>query len=145
MSLVKRNNGGFFPFRGLLSDFFEGEDLSLDRLWNKEMSMPAVNISEGDKTYEIELAVPGMRKNDFKVKVENGVLTISAEREEEKKEKEKNYTRREYSYNSFKRSFTLPENVKEDDIKAHYEDGVLKLTVAKKVMTVSKAKEIAVA
>ena len=144
MSLIKRNNGGFYPLRGLLSDFFEADDLNLNRLWNRDW-LPAVNVSESDKSYDIELAAPGMRKNDFKVKVENGVLTISAEREEEKKEKEKNYTRREYNFNSFSRSFTLPENAKEDDIKAQYQDGVLKLTVAKKAVAVSKAKEIAVA
>jgi len=144
MSLMKRNNGGLLPFRNLLTDFFNADDLTFDRLWNREWSMPAVNIAETDKTFELELAAPGMRKNDFKVKIENGMLNISAEREEEKKENQKNYTRREYSYNSFNRSFTLPENVKEEDIKAHYEDGVLKLTLAKKVVTVSKAKEIAV-
>ncbi|MEI5579364.1 Hsp20/alpha crystallin family protein, partial [Streptomyces brasiliscabiei] len=86
---------------------------------------PAVNVSETDKNYEIEVAAPGMKKDDFKVKVENGAIHISAERKEEKEEKQKNYTRQEYSYNSFSRSFTLPEDVKEDDIKAQYEDGVL--------------------
>ena len=143
MSIIKRNNGGLMPFRSLLSDFFEAEDLSFDRLWNKN-SIPAVNVSEQDKNYEIELAVPGMHKDDFKVKIENGVLTISAEKKEEKEKKEKNYTRQEYSYTSFSRSFTLPENAKEEDIKAHYEDGVLKLSVAKKVAAISKVKEIAV-
>jgi len=142
MSLIKRNNG--LGFRNLLSDFFEADDLSFDRLWKKD-SMPAVNVSEGEKKYEIELAAPGMKKDDFKVKVENGILTISAEHKEEKEEKKKNYTRQEYSYNSFSRSFTLPENVKEDDITAHYADGVLKLDVTKKVAATSKAKEIAVA
>ena len=144
MSLIKKSNGGFFPQRSLLNDFFGAEGVTFDRLFNGE-SFPAVNITENDKNFEIELAAPGMRKNDFKVKVENGVLTISAERKEEKEEKKKNYTRQEYSYNSFCRSFTLPENVKEDDIKAHYEDGVLKLGLTKKVATISKAKEIAVA
>lgn len=144
MSLLKRNNGGFAPFRGLLSDFFETDDLMLNRLFIKDF-VPAVNISETDKSYDIELVAPGLKKNDFKVNVENGVLTISAEHEEEIKEKKKNYTRQEYSYNSFSRSFTLPDNSKEDDIKANYADGLLKLIIAKKAVTVSKAKEIAVA
>ena len=143
MSLIKRNNGGLVPFRGLLSDFFETDDLLFNRLFTKDF-IPAVNISESDKSFEIELVAPGLKKNDFKVNVENGVLTISAEHEEESKEKNKNYTRLEYSYNSFSRSFTLPDNSKEDDIKANYADGLLKLTVAKKAITVSKAKEIAV-
>jgi len=86
-----------------------------------------------------------VKKEDFKVEVENGVLTISAEKKEEKKESKKNYTRQEYYYNSFTRSFTLPENAKEDDLVARYEDGMLKLAVAKKAITVSKAREIEVA
>lgn len=72
------------------------------------------------------------------------MITVSAERQEEKEEKKKTYTRQEYSYNSFNRTFTLPDNAKEDDIKASYENGVLKLDIAKKALTVSKAKEIAI-
>ncbi|MFZ7116552.1 MAG: Hsp20/alpha crystallin family protein [Bacteroidota bacterium] len=143
MSLIKKTNGGLVPFRGLMSDFFEADDLLLNRLWKKDF-VPAVNISETDKNYEIELVAPGLKKNEFKVNVENGILTISAEHQEEKKEKEKNYTRQEYSYNSFSRSFSLPDNSKDDDIKANYADGLLKLTIAKKVTTPSKAKEIAI-
>ena len=114
-----------------------------EKFWNKNW-VPAANVSETDKSYEIEVAAPGMRKGDFKVKVEKGILTISAERKEEKEEKNKNYTRQEYSYNSFSRSFTMPDDAKEEDIKAHYEDGMLKLSIAKKAVAVSKAKEIAV-
>ena len=142
MSLIKRNNSlwGFSP---MLSDFFGPDDLTFDRLWKKDW-VPAVNISEDDKKFEIEFAAPGMRKEDFKVNIENGVLSVSAERKEEKEEKKKNYTRQEYSYNSFSRSFTLPENVKEDDIKANYQGGVLRLNVAKKAVAVSKAKQITI-
>ncbi len=110
MSIIKKTNGGLVPFRGLMSDFFETDEL-LNRLWKKDFA-PAVNISETDKNYEIELVAPGLKKSEFKVNVENGILTISAEHQEEKKEKEKNYTRQEYSYNSFSRSFSLPENSK---------------------------------
>jgi HSP20 family protein len=146
MTMLTKFNGGFTPFRSLLSDFFEGENLSLDRFFPETTGwMPAVNISETDKTYEIEMAVPGMKKNDFKIKTDDRILTISAERKEEKEEKKKNFTRQEYRYNSFERSFTLPENAKEEDIKAHYEDGILKLVMAKKAITVSKAKEITIA
>src|SRR5437762_376299 len=99
MSLIKRNNGGLVPFRSLLSDFYEDDDLLLNRFFKRD-AMPAVNVSETDKNYEIEVAAPGMRKNDFKVKVDNGVLTVSAERKEEKEEKDKNYMRQEYSYNT---------------------------------------------
>jgi HSP20 family protein len=141
MALIKRNNGGFFNFRPTIADFFDDNGFFLDKVWNTE-SVPAVNISEDEKNYEIELAVPGMKKNDFKVKIENNMLTISAEHKEEKEEKKKNYTRQEYRFDSFTRSFTLPENAKEDGIEAHYEDGVLKLKVAKKVVVTSKAKEV---
>ena len=143
MALFKKTDAGLVPFRALLSDFLETNDFSKDNYWNKEW-IPAVNVSENDKNYNIEVAAPGMKKEDFKVKVENGVINISAERKEEKEEKKKNYTRQEYNYNSFSRSFTLPDDVKEDDIKAHYEDGILKLTIARKAIAVSKAKEIAI-
>ncbi|HNR19300.1 MAG TPA: Hsp20/alpha crystallin family protein [Bacteroidia bacterium] len=142
MSLVKRNNAvwGFSP---MMSDFFGADDLTFDRLWNKDM-VPAVNIAENEKQFEIEFASPGFKKDDFKISVDNGMITVSAERKEEKEEKKKTYTRQEYSYNSFSRTFTLPDNAKEDDIKASYENGVLKLDIAKKALTVSKAKEIAI-
>ncbi len=142
MSLVKRNNS-FWGFSPVLSDFFGADDLTFDRLLKKDFT-PAVNVAEDEKKFEIEFAAPGMRKEDFKISIDKGILTVSAERKEEKEEKKKNYTRQEYSYNSFSRSFTLPENVKEDDIKARYENGVLKLDVAKKTIAVSKAKEISV-
>ena len=85
------------------------------------------------KNYKLELAVPGMKKKDFKVNLDNDQLTISAERSEENEEKEKNYTRREFRSASFRRSFTLPENaVDEDKIEAKYEDGVLHINIPKK-------------
>ncbi len=145
MSAITKFNGGLTPFRSLITDFFEGENLFFDRFLNRDMGwMPSVNIIETDKNFEIEIAAPGMHKNDFKVKVDNRILTISAEKKEEKEEKKKNFLRQEYRYNSFERSFILPENTKEEEIKAHYEDGILKLIVAKKAVTVSKAKEISI-
>lgn len=143
MTLLKRNNGGLVPFRSLLSDIFDGDGFVDEKFWNKSW-VPAVNVSENDKNYEIEVAAPGMKKTDFKVKVEKGILTISAERKEEKEEKKKNYTRQEYSFNSFSRSFTMPDDSTEEDVKAQYEDGVLKLYINKKPVAASKAKEIAV-
>lgn len=142
MSPVKRNNS-FWGFSPMRADFFGADDLTFDRLWKKDFA-PAVNVAEEEKKFEIEFAAPGMRKEDFKIQVNEGVLTVSAERKEEKEEKKKNYTRQEYSYNSFSRSFALPENAKIEDIKARYENGVLKLDIAKKAVAVSKTKEIAV-
>lgn len=95
--------------------------------FGKTMNMPAVNITEEKGEYKIELAVPGMKKDDFKIDVDGNMLTISSETEESTEEKEKKFTRREYSYASFSRSFTLPEEVNQDMIEAKYEDGVLKL------------------
>lgn len=143
MALIKRNPGGYFSFRPFINEFFN-DRVSLNGMFDGE-SYPAVNIVENEKNYEIELAAPGMKKDDFKIEIENGVLTISAERKEEKKDEQKNYTRQEYYYSSFSRSFTLPENTKEEGLAAKYEDGMLRLTVAKKAVTVSKAREIEVA
>lgn len=143
MSLIKSYNP-VMSMNSFFTDFFDADDFSFNRLWSKDW-VPAVNIVDEDSKYEIELAAPGMRKDDFKLHVENGILTISAERKEEKEHKEKNYTRQEYKYRSFSRSFTLPENAKEDNIKARYEDGMLKLEILKKALVTSKPKEITVA
>ena len=89
----------------------------------------------------VELAAPGLEKKDFKIELENQVLTVSSEKEEEKKEETKNFKRREFSYNSFSRSFQLPEDVLSDKIDAKYENGILKLSVPKKEVTVSKPKK----
>jgi len=107
--------------------------------------VPSVNITENEKEFKIEMAAPGVERKDFKVEVENGVLCISSEKEKESKEEKKNYTRREYSYNSFSRSFTLPDNSSPDKIDAKYENGVLNITLPKKEVAVSKpVKEIKV-
>ncbi len=103
--------------------------------------MPAVNIRETDKTYEVELAAPGYGKKDFKIEIDNGLLTVSAEKREEKQENEENYTRREFGYSSFSRSFNLPTNTNEEDIGARYEDGILKLSVAKKTDDANKGRK----
>ena len=95
------------------------------------------------KNFFIELAAPGMKKEDFKIELDNGVLMISAKGEESKEEKENGYVRREFSYRNFKRSFWMPETVKADDIVAHYEQGVLKLIIPKvNVPNLSQAKSI---
>lgn len=138
MSLIKRSTWPSLVNGAWLSDFFDN-DRFFDADWMKKQSMPAVNVKESDKDFEIEVAAPGLTKKDFKVNVENQVLTISSEKEEEKEQKEKNYTRKEFSYSSFSRSFTLPENVNEEDVKASYQDGILKLSVPKKSITVSKS------
>lgn len=140
MNLIKRSDWPSLVNGPWLSDFFDN-DRFFDSDWLKKQSLPAVNVKETDKNFEIEVAAPGLSKKDFKITVDNGVLTISSEKKEEKEQKEKDYTRKEFSYSSFSRSFTLPENVNEDDVKANYENGLLKLDVAKKVITQTKDKK----
>ncbi len=151
MSLLVRTNGNMFPnlVDDLLNDTFVTPDLFDFNVNNAfrglAKKMPSVNITETDREFKIELAAPGLEKNDFKVEVDKNLLTISSEKEEEKKEEDKNFYRREFSYNSFSRSFTLPENVLCDKIDAKYENGILNISIQKKEVAFSKpAKEIKV-
>ena len=127
----------------IFSDFFEDTNkfFDIDPVKFNWANIPATNIREDKDSFVIELAVPGMAKKDFNIDVDNGFLTITSEKEEATEEKEDNYTRREYNFNSFRRTFTLPEFVKEDEIKAVYEDGILKLTVPKKDEAKLKARK----
>ena len=140
MSLIKHSESPLLGNGFWLSDLFDNEKF-FDSDWLKKQSMPAINVKETDKNYQIDVAAPGRTKKDFNISAENGVLTISSEQKEEKEQKEKDYTRKEFSYSSFSRSFTLPENANEDDIKANYADGILKLEVAKKVISQPKSKK----
>lgn len=116
-----------------LSNIFDEPFFNVDFNGNKSWmaAVPPVNVVDKDGEFEVEIAVPGMKKEDFHVTCENGYLTIKAEKEEKREEKDKNYTRREYNYNSFERSFSLPASVKSDQVKAKYEDGVLKISLPK--------------
>jgi len=133
MTLVKFNpekkNSTLLPG---FNDIFEsvlGDTFFSDRRIN---SLPAVNISESGEEYDIELAAPGLKKEDFKVSVERDMLTISTGQYSENNTSEKTYNRREFSYSAFTRAFTLPESADVDRIQASYTDGVLKLTLPKK-------------
>ncbi len=138
---MKKNSGLSTPGQSVFNDFFT----DMDRMFNNDFylmpmqlrnqmqaSMPAVNIREKENEYMIEVAAPGMKKEDFNIDMEEGMLTISSQKEEEKTDDKKDFKRREYNYSSFSRSFTLPENVKPEEVKARYEDGILSLTVPKK-------------
>ncbi|HLG41510.1 MAG TPA: Hsp20/alpha crystallin family protein [Chitinophagaceae bacterium] len=100
--------------------------------FGRALTIPPVNITENKDQYMVSLAVPGMKKDDFKIDIDGNMLTISSEKEESKEEKEKKFTRKEYSYSFFSRSFTLPEEVNKERIEAKYEDGVLKLMLPRK-------------
>lgn len=109
------------------------------------MNVPTANISETAKEFKLELAAPGLERKDFNVEVNNHTLKISAEKKEEKKEDKEGYYRREYSFNSFCRTFELPDNIKEGNIDARYENGVLKVAIPKmKETPVKPAHKIAV-
>ena len=125
-------------------DFFNMENLFPSE-WNRSGTrMPAVNISEDDRSYNLDVVAPGFRKEDFKVNVEDDVLTVSAERKSESVDAKTNqqYRRQEYSYSSFSRSFRLPDNAKDDSIEASYKDGILKLSIPKSKQEVKATKEI---
>jgi HSP20 family protein len=119
-------------FRSMMEDFWNTENLfGRNPVDANGGDLPAVNIKENEKTFEIEVAAPGFQKQDFKVDIEKGLLTISAENKSETEESEENYTRKEFSFSSFTRSFTLPETVKQEDVKAKYDNGLLRLTLQK--------------
>jgi len=108
-------------------------DWNLTNFSGPNNTLPAVNVKETDDEYILEVAAPGMTKKDFKVNFHNNVLTISSEKQEEKKENDDNYTRREFSYQSFQRSFTVPHNdVDSDKISAAYADGILNVKLPKR-------------
>jgi HSP20 family protein len=118
----------------VFDDFFKpwNEWFENGNLFGRTMNIPAVNISEHKNEYQVALAIPGMKKDDFKIDVDGNMLTISSEKEETKKEEEKRFTRKEYNYSSFSRSFTLPEEINKETIEATYQDGVLNISLPRK-------------
>jgi HSP20 family protein len=142
MSLVKFRNRR--PFGNLItSSFFDSDPIFENRLWNTDFfngrsQEPALNIKETDDAYQVELAAPGFSKKDFQVTIDDGRLNISAEKSQSKEEEE-NYTRKEFSYNSFEKHLQLPDSVKDENVKAKYKDGILSFDLIKKEE--SKAKK----
>jgi HSP20 family protein len=126
-----KNNHVMRPaFDSILDDFLDGESWTS---FPTGITAPAVNIKETTDKYEVQVASPGLKKEDFNIDVDNGMLTISSEKKEEKEEKEGDHiTRQEFSFSSFKRSFTIPENVDVSKINAAYKDGILTIDLLKK-------------
>lgn len=131
MSLVKSNGVRTLP--KMVSDFFDSTDFfsfpDVNKYFNNRL--PAVNIRENESQYTVELAAPGMKKEDFLIAVDGDLLTIRGEEKHESKETTNNYTRQEFNFSSFTRSLTLPENTIAENITAVYEDGLLKLGIPK--------------
>ncbi|MCB0464092.1 MAG: Hsp20/alpha crystallin family protein [Aequorivita sp.] len=134
LTRTNSNTPTTFPmWSSWIDDLFNRELPSVfSQNFNTGMSLPKVNIKETADAYFVEMAVPGLKKSDFQIDLENQVLSISTEVEEKKEEKEGNYTRREFGYSSFKRSFTLPETVDDGKIKANYNEGILSIHLPKK-------------
>lgn len=136
MNLI-RKQVPFFP--SLIDDFINQD-------WNlktpSSTTLPAVNIKDLVAQFEIELAVPGMKKSDFEIEVEDGLLSISSSLEEEQVTEKGKFTRREFSYNSFKRTFTIPDSVDPSNIEAQYSDGVLQLRLPKRKKALAQPKKL---
>ena len=145
MTLLKFANGQKNPaVNPFFSDVFDSiinDSFLSDKLSSR---VPAVNIAETENEFRIDLAAPGLKKEDFKINLEKDVLTISADKKTENVEEGKKFSKREYNYNSFTRSFTLPEIADQTKISAEYADGILKLNVAKKEEAKIQSREIAV-
>jgi HSP20 family protein len=116
----------------LVEEFFNGDIFPKFFDAETNFSVPAVNIVENKDEYMIDVAAPGLHKDDFKISLENNVLTVSSEKEQEREEKEQKYMRKEFSYYSFNRSFTLPVTVNADKIRATHKDGILQIVIPKK-------------
>jgi HSP20 family protein len=126
--LLKSKDFPILP--NVFDDFFR--DWSTSNFSNTNTTLPAVNIKENENEFLVDVAAPGMDKKDFKIDLDNDVLSISSEKESNTNSSNDNYTRKEYSYMSFKRSFTLPKGIVDrDKIKATYKNGELKITVPK--------------
>lgn len=143
MTLVKfnpeRKNRALMPGFGDVFESIFNDTFFSDRMVSR---VPAVNISESQDHFHIELAAPGLKKEDFKLNLDRNQLSISAEQNSESAGRKKNYNKREYCYTSFVRSFTLPESADHNQIQAGYTDGVLKIDIAKKEEAKSIVRQI---
>ncbi len=143
MTLVKFKKQRLPWYDTMFTDLLGSDRLLTNDFFMENKWVPEMNIKENDKNFDIEIAAPGFSKKDFKISIENGVLHLSAEKKEEIEKEEDNYTRREFRFNSFERTLTLPETVNEDgNIDATYKHGILKLILNKLPEDVIKHKKI---
>lgn len=137
MNLIKRNGNSINQWPVLFDDFFNRDffNWGLSNFSDTNTTIPGVNIKETKDDFEVEVAAPGMNKKDFKIQLDGNMLTISSEKSNQKEEnnKDEKYSRKEFSYQSFQRTFTLPKDVVDaDKIEAKYENGLLHLVIPKK-------------
>lgn len=134
MTLIRFNNRNrLFPWNNGLKNFLSSDEFFNDDFLEDDSLMPAMNVKEHEDDFEIEFAAPGFNKKDFEVTIEDDMLNVCGEKSKEVEEKEEDFTRREFSYNSFKRSLKLPTSVNpNEEVKAIYKNGILKLKLLKK-------------
>ncbi len=145
MTLVKVNNPIAKGFDGFFNEFLNEFPATFGKTVREDVfGFPPVNIKEGKESYHLEVAVPGMEKSDFNIKLEQNILTISAEKKEEVKNEDEKQIRKEFSYRAFKRSFTIDEKIDASNIAAKYENGILKVELPKKEELKQLPKEITV-
>ncbi|WP_299113966.1 Hsp20/alpha crystallin family protein [uncultured Winogradskyella sp.] len=146
MSLIKFNNRRrlFSSWTNeSLKSFLSSDDFFNNDFFEEDSLMPAMNVKEHDNDFEIEFAALGFSKKDFEITLDDNILNVCGEKKHEAEEKEEDYTRREFSYNSFKRSLTLPKSVNTDqDVKATYKDGILKVNLHKKEEAKEQPKKV---
>lgn len=143
MTLVRVNHPLSKSFDGMLKDFFNEFPSNVSKTVREDvLHFPPVNIIEAPDAYQLEVAVPGFVKSDFKINLDAGVLTISTERSEESTKENNKVIRREFSSKAFKRSFTVDEKIDSDNINARYENGILLVELPKKEQVRAGAKEI---
>ncbi|HZW62154.1 MAG TPA: Hsp20/alpha crystallin family protein [Flavobacteriaceae bacterium] len=145
MSLIKSNNRRkLFPLwrTNSFQDLLDSESFFNTDFFEEDSLMPAVNVKENDKNFEVEFAAPGFSKENFEITVDEDILNVCGKKEETLEEKEKEYTLKEFSYNTFKRSLKLPKSINTDkNVKAVYKDGILKLTLQKEQKAIAKNKK----
>lgn len=132
MSIVKFNSNRW-PWNFGLSDFIESNSAFDDDFFTLEKSLPAMNVKEHEKDFEIELSSPGFDKKDFEITLKDDILEVAAVKKAEREDKDEDYMRKEFNYRSFRRSLQLPKNVDNSkEVKATYKNGILKLQLLKK-------------
>lgn len=136
--LTKNTN----PFGSFFEDIFNDQLGTLSFNSFGKFNTPAVNVKESNSEYTIEVAAPGFSKENFSINIEDGVLTISNKTESKREDKNESYSRKEFSYSSFSRSFMVPDNISGDDISAKYENGILNVILPKKEIQLKKSKSI---
>jgi HSP20 family protein len=137
-----KRSGNFPNLRSMLSELWDADRFfDNDPFFKGLAQVPSVNVKETENQYEVELAAPGLDKKDFRIETTDNLMTISAERQGEKSEEKENYTRREFNYSSFSRSFQLPPAANADACQARYENGILKLAIPKKEEAIKKPRK----